>query len=330
MFPYDWIPFARERIRANINKTPLTYDSDLDIYIKWENRQVTGSFKARGALNKMLSLEAWEIAQGVITASAGNHGLGVAYAGGLANTSVLVFVGESAVRAKIDAMRSYGAEIRSVPGGFGEAELAGLEYARHSERVWISPYNDAQVIAGQGTIALEILDELPEDLDPAWLVPVSGGGLISGIGTAVKQGSYHGGRLIGVQANTSAFMHALFHNGTQEDIEELPTIADGLSGPVETNSITIPLVRSLLDDLILVSEEEIIGAVAYAWERYGERIEGSGAVCLAAVLAGKIAQSPAVLIVTGGNVQPELHQHIVGGKVKTIQQAWQVLYGGKY
>jgi threonine dehydratase len=328
MFPFIWIQQARERIRPYIKTTKLTYDSELNLYIKWENQQITGSFKARGALNKILSMEEWETTQGVITASAGNHGLGVAYAGSLVNSPVIVYVGESTVKAKVDAIRAYGAEIRAVPGGFGEAELEALAVARKSQKIWISPYNDAQVIAGQGTIALEILDDLPEGLKPDWLVPVSGGGLISGIGSVVKAGIHQNGMLIGVQAETSAFMHGLFHDGTQENVEELPSIADGLSGPVEANSITIPMVRDLLSDLVIVSEDEIIAAVAYAWERYGERVEGSGAVSLAAVMTGKISSRPAVLIVSGGNIQPELHDQIVDGSIRTIQQALQIQYGG--
>lgn len=328
MFPYEWILQARERIQAHIKPTPLTYDPDLDVYIKWENRQATGSFKARGALNKLLSMQAWELESGIITASAGNHGQGVAFAGDLLGASVIVYVGDTAVRAKVEAMRAYGAEIRSVPGGFGEAETAALAFVKKSGGNWVSAYNDPQVIAGQGTLALEVLEQLPDGVNPVWLVPVSGGGLIAGVGAALKEGAARDVTLAGVQSDTSAFMYALFHRASQDAVVELPSIADGLAGPVEANSITIPLVRKYLDDLILVGEEEIIAAVRYAWERYGERIEGSGAVPLAAVLTGKISARPAVLIVSGGNIQPELHRKIVSGEVFTIGAAWQILQSG--
>jgi len=315
MIPFEWITSAQRRIAPHIIKTPLTYDPNLEIYLKWENHQVTGSFKARGALNKTLTLEKWEQQQGLVTASAGNHGQGVAMAGKIVGAPVSVFVGENAVPAKIDAIRALGASIHVVPGGFGEAEQAGLTYASRHSMTWISPYNDGHVIAGQGTIALEILDELPGDSGYTWVVPASGGGLIAGIGAVIKnpdQGSQVL-RLIGVQSEASAFMYHLFYDGTQEGVKEYPSIADGLAGPVEKNSLTIPLVRKYVDDIFLVTEHEIGEAIAYAWENYQERIEGSAAASLALILTGRIQYRPAIVILTGGNIQPKLHENILNG-----------------
>ncbi len=309
MIPLDWIQQAAARIAPYIQHTPLTTDGEQELYLKWDNHQVTGSFKARGALNKVLSLQDWEYERGLVAASAGNHGQGVALAGNMVKAPVTIFASEHAVPAKIIAMRALGAQVRLVPGGYGEAEQAGLSYAQSHQATWISPYNDGQVIAGQGTLALEALADLPKLPSLTWLVPVGGGGLISGIG-AVLQALAPTHRLVGVQSEASAFMHGLFAHGSQAGIQDLPSLADGLSGPVETGSVTIHLVRQFVNEIILVSEADIARAIALAWQRYGERIEGSAAVCLAAVFSGKINARPAIAVITGGNIQPELHQQL--------------------
>lgn len=307
--PVTWIHAAAERIAPYIQRTPLTYDGDLQIYLKWENQQRTGSFKARGALNKVLQLSAADLQRGLVAASAGNHGQGVAMAGQLVGAQVIVFCAENAVPTKVEAMRAWGADVRLVPGGYGDAEIAGREFAHSNDATWISPYNDAQVIAGQGTIALEVCAQLPAGLQADWLVPTSGGGLTAGIGSGMKAcASQH--KLVAVQAASSAFMHALYLHGSQAGVPDNPTIADGLSGPVEEGSITIPLVQELVEDFLVVEEDEIGRAVAYAWHKYGEKIEGSAAVGLAAVLSGAIGQRPAVIVLTGGNIGPEVHAEI--------------------
>jgi threonine dehydratase len=327
MIPYEWLEQAAARIAPHIHKTPLSYDTERGLYLKWENRQVTGSFKIRGALNKILSLQGWERERGLVAASAGNHGQGVALAGRLVGAKVIVFASDHAVPAKVEAMRSLGAEVRLARGGYGEAEQAGLEYARSHGATWVSPYNDGQVIAGQGTLGLEILEELPAGIRATWLVPAGGGGLISGVGAALfaARSATHPGplpegervgpnihRLLGVQSEASPFLDAIFHTGTQEGVVELPSLADGLAGPVEAGSLTIPLARRYADDFVLVSEAEIAEAIAFAWKHYGERIEGSAATALAAALTGKVPARPAVVIISGGNIQKEVHEGIVG------------------
>lgn len=310
MFPKDWLLQAEKRIAPYIEHTNLLYDPEQQIYLKLENHQVTGSFKARGALNKILSLRDWELASGIVAASAGNHGQGVAYAAGIVKARVTVFCSENAVPKKIQAMRDLGAQVRLIPGGYGDAEKAGIDYAKAVGCTWISPYNDSHVIAGQGTVASEILNSRPELARATWIVPASGGGLISGIGSVLKDRSSKA-RLVAVQSEASPFLYDLFTKGTQQESVELPSIADGLAGPVEEGSLTIPLVKSLVDEFVLVSEEEIERAVAFAWHRYQEVIEGSAAASLAAILSGKVSQRPAVLILSGGNIQPEIHQAIV-------------------
>jgi threonine dehydratase len=313
MIPSQWLYEASERVAPHIRRTPLQYDPRLDVYLKWENRQVTGSFKVRGALNKVLSLSDWEKERGLVTASAGNHGQGVALAGSLVNAQVIIFASEHAVPAKVEAMRSYGAEVRLVPGGYGEAEQAGLDFAHQNERTWVSPYNDGQVIAGQGTLAMETLQQLPPQGEYTWIVPVGGGGLISGIGSALKLGDDSARRhhLVGVQSEASPFMYSLYYNGSQEGVVELSSLADGLAGPVEKNSITIPMIRRLADQMVLVEEEQIARAVRFAWEQYNEKLEGSAAAALAAVLSQAVSQLPAVVILSGGNIQAETFQELL-------------------
>jgi threonine dehydratase len=315
MIPYEWLEQAANRITLHIQRTPLTRDMQLDAWIKWDNRQVTGSFKARGALNKVLLLEDWERRVGLVAASAGNHGQGLALAGKISGAQVVVFASEHAAPVKLDAIRALGAEVRLVPGGYPEAEAAGLKYATENRLTWVSPYNDGQVVAGQGTIALEILEQLPEAGTLTWLVPVSGGGLISGIGVGLKE-KFPQSRLVGVQAAASPFTHNLFYHGTQENVPDLPSLADGLTGAIEGASVTIPMMRRYVDEIILVDEEEIARAVAYAWRAHQEKVEGSGAVVLAALMNGHV-RGPSIAVISGGNIQPGTHREICeryGGK----------------
>jgi len=309
MIPYDWLEQAETRIAPYIQSTPLTHDAARNLYIKWENRQVTGSFKARGAFNKVLLLEDWEREVGLVAASAGNHGQGVALAGKEMGAVVEIFVSEHAVQAKVKAMRALGAVIHAVPGGYPEAEAAGKAYAEENQKTWVSPYNDGQIIAGQGTVGLEMARELPVDVE-VWLVPVSGGGLLAGVGASLQKQA-HRPRLIGVQAEVAPFMYGLFYHDTQDDIPDLPSLADGLTGSVEHGSVTIPMVKQSVDEIVLVNEDEIARAIAFAWVVYQEKLEGAGAVGLAALLANKVSMRPATVLVSGGNVQPEVHAEIV-------------------
>jgi threonine dehydratase len=308
MIPGEWIEQAALRTAPYIRRTLLTNDAEFNLYLKWENQQITGSFKARGAFNKVLVLEKWEQAAGLVTASAGNHGQGVAMAGGLVGAPVVVFASSHAVPSKVEAMRALGADVRFVEGGYELAEATAIAYAREHNRTWVSAYNDGQVVAGQGTVGLEILQEMPPELDYSIVVPVGGGGLLAGIGAALESRPARP-RLVGVNAEASAFMHSLYHRGTQEDVPDLPTLADGLSGAIEANSITIPMVRRYADDFVTVSEEEIGRAIVFAWGKYRQKIEGSGAVGLAAFLSGKV-RPPALVVISGGNIQPEVHAEL--------------------
>ncbi len=311
MIPFEWIKQARERIRPFIKDTPLTRDEKLDLYLKWENHQVTGSFKVRGAFNKIYTVQDWELERGLVAASAGNHGQGVALAAKTKGAKAVVFASEHALKIKLQAMQELGAEIHLVPGGYGEAEHAGISYARATGATWVSPYNDGMVIAGQGTIALEVLDKLAEHGQSiTWIVPAGGGGLLAGIGCAL-QSQKHKHKLVAVQSEASPFLYELFHHGSQSGVKELPSLADGLAGPVEHGSVTIPMVKNCVTDFVLVSEQEIRQAIQYAWSTYHEQLEGSAAAALAAVLTGRIPDRPALVVLTGGNIPPEDFAQII-------------------
>lgn len=320
MIPCEWITQAVERVQPYIDKTPLSYDDQLNLYIKWENQQRTGSFKVRGAYNKVLTLQDWEIGVGLVAASAGNHGLGVAIAAQQVGTRAVIFASENAVPAKLKGIKDYGAEIRLVPGSYSDAEQAGIRYAETSGMTWISPYNDWQVIAGQATLGVEILEQLPGVESLTWLVPVGGGGLLAGIACAVDCSASSpnttsqrnlNSRLVGVQSEASPFFHAIYHHGTQDGIMEHPSLADGLSGRIDPQSITIPILKRYLDDFMLVSEIEIQETIRYAWERYQQVIEGSAAAALALALKDPQPHEPFMVIITGGNIQRETHRTIV-------------------
>jgi threonine dehydratase len=300
---------AATRIKEKIDCTPLTFDSKLNVYIKWENQQKTGAFKIRGALNKILALAPWEQERGLVAVSAGNHGLGVAFAARLVGAKATVFIPEKTTRIKEEAILNYGATVHKIIGDYRQAEIEAQSYAVKRGATWVSPYNDAQVIVGQATLGLELIEQIkPYDSD-ACLVPVSGGALVSGIGLAFKYNNINT-KIIGIQNKNSAYFHSLYHYGTMKNVVETKSIADGLTGGVEINSITIPLVRSMLDDFVLVDEEEIERAIAYIWYHYQVVVEGSAAVPLAAIMTNKISANKPLLIFTGCNIQADDHKQI--------------------
>jgi threonine dehydratase len=316
LIPSEWFDLALDRIAAHVVRTPLARDAARNVFLKCENRQVTGSFKARGALNKILGLERWEKDAGLVAASAGNHGQGVALAAGLAGAKAEVFVPAHAVAAKVDAIRALGAEVHLVEGGYGETEAIAKAHAQETRKTFVSPYNDGQVIAGQGTVALEVARQLTEEHGTSareiatWIVPASGGGLICGCAAALA-GKVPRPRMLGVQPAASPFTYNLYYHGTQEGVRDDPTLADGLSGGIDANSITIPMMREHVDDIVLVSEESIERAIAFAWWTYGEKLEGSAAAALAAFLDGAAGAGPCVIVLTGGNIQGEVFDDIL-------------------
>jgi len=301
---------AADRIRPHTAQTPLTKDEASPLWMKWENRQATGSFKLRGALNKVLAQSAEARARGLVAASAGNHGQGVAFAARVVGAQARVFTYSHAVAEKVAAMRALGAEVVSVAGGYGEAEAAAIEDARASGRLWVSPYNDNWIIAGQGTLALEVVESIGQLEHATVWVPAGGGGLAAGTGCVVRA-LRPGWRVVAAQSDASAYLHAHFHGQEMSRVVERVSLADGLAGPVEAASLTLGLVREVVDDFVLVDEESIAKAIAEAWWHYGERIEGSAAVALAAARQmGATSSQAHIVLISGGNISPDVHAEL--------------------
>jgi len=284
--------------------SPLHWVPRGRIVLKDESRLPTGSFKVRGALNRVLTDAERARRSGVVAASAGNHGMGVAYAARLVGAAATIVVPQAAVAVKVSGIRALGAEVITADGGYAAAEGLGQRLAMQRGAVWVSPYNDPRVIAGQGVVAIELLRQLEkagqEALDEVY-VPVGGGGLIVGIGLVLSQRSPMT-RLVGAQPEASPFMAVAFGGGDRRGVIERPTAADGLAGDVEDGSLTIPLVRQVVDAMVLVSERQICEAAAWAWQQAALRIEPSAAVALAAALAH--GQGSSAVILSGGNADP--------------------------
>lgn len=311
MICLDDVRRAAERIRGYVVRTPLERSAALsercgvDVWLKLECFQATGAFKLRGALNALLTSKA----DRVVTASAGNHGLGVARAASLLGVSATVVVPETASEAKVEALRQSGAELLQRGPTYDEAEAEGLRLARERGWPFISAYNDAAVVAGGGTIALEILEDAPRS--STILVPAGGGGLIGGIGVAA-----HGLRpevaVIGIQSVASPALHAALEAGAIVPVEVKPSLADGLAGNVEQTTITLGLLKEHVRDVVLVEETEI--AEAMRWLLVYERVvvEGSAAVGVAALLSGRVRpEGPIAIVLTGRNVSAAVLQQYV-------------------
>lgn len=301
------IELARKSIHKYIRQTPLIQSDWLsriagcDVFLKLENLQVTRSFKARGALYKLLKLANEGVTGQLLAVSAGNHGQAMAWASKITGHDATVIVPKTAPQTKIDAIRRRGANLRIEGKDYDEAELLARKEAEDKGMPFVSPYNDMDVIHGQGTVALDILDELP-NVD-SLLVPVGGGGLLAGVGLAVKKIRPET-KVIGVQAANSAAMYESVRAGEIVSIVDEPTIADGLAGNLEAGTCTFPLIQSTADDVLIVSEDEIKNAILATLENEGMLLEGSGAVGIAALMSGKLQAEGKTLavILTGANI----------------------------
>lgn len=289
---------AHARIKPHIEHTPLVRDASLSY--KCENLQKTGSFKSRGATAKLTSLSAEERSRGVVAASTGNHGAGVAYAAGRLGIRAIVYVPDMASPLKVQAIRDLGAEVR-IHGSDGvDSEIEARRVAGESGAVYVSPYNDPDVIAGQGTLGIELLEDVP-DIDTV-VVAVGGGGLISGVASVLKEHRPEV-RVVGCSPSNSAAMAASLEAGEIIEAAHSETISDGTHGGVEPESITFGLCQQLIDDFVLVPESEIRHAMKTFMDEHQMKIEGSAGVALAAANGAQAANT--VVILCGGNVSDE-------------------------
>ncbi|HXY72910.1 MAG TPA: pyridoxal-phosphate dependent enzyme [Actinomycetota bacterium] len=309
---------ARERIAPlvrpspTLHSTPLTDLLGVDTWLKLENVRPPGSFKVRGAANKLLSLNDEERRRGVVASSAGNHGAAVAYVAGILGIPATICVPETTGPVKLEAIRAAGAEAIVRGATFDDAVAVADEVQRARGLVPVHPFDDPDVIAGQGTIGLEILEAVPGC--SAVALAVSGGGLAGGVGLAL-QTSEHPVDLVGVSAERAAAMAASVRASRPVDVPEEPTLAEVLSGGIGAdNRYTLALVTRLVGEHVSVTEDEIAAAMRFAFLRHHVVTEGGGSVAIAAALAAKLPplRGPVVLVVSGGNVDPAQLWEVLG------------------
>ncbi len=314
---------AHERVRETSRHTPLershTYSAmtGADVHLKLENFQRTGAFKIRGATNRIATLSPDQKEAGVVTASAGNHAQGVALAATRAGVDAKIVMPEYAPIAKVKATRNYGAEVVLSGSDYSEAAERAHEIEREENRTYVHAFDDELVMAGQGTIGLEILEDCP-DLDTV-VVPIGGGGLISGIATAIKEQNPDA-RVVGVQAEGASSAARSLEKGERISLDGVDTIADGIA----TRSVgeeTFAHIQEYVDEVVTVSDPEIAVTIVYLLERSKTMVEGAGAVSLAAVLFEAFDYEPDETIVAalcGGNIDLNtLTNVVVRGLVET-------------
>jgi threonine dehydratase len=308
---------AARRIAPYVQRTPLERSAHLsdasgaDVWLKLECFQHTGSFKLRGALNALLVLDEGARRRGVVTASAGNHGLGVARAADLTGLPAVVVVPETASAAKVELLRQAGCELILHGPDYDAAERHAIQLAQARGATFVSAYDHPAVVAGGGTIALEILEALPEA--ELLVVPAGGGGLISGVALAAKAVSPEV-RVYGAQSTASPALHAALAAGQQVPVPIHDSLADGLAGNIAPGSITVDLAGRYVDGVVLVEEAEIATAMRDVLEHEHVLVEGSAAVAAAALRAGRlpVAGRRVVLVLTGRNVAPSVLRAALG------------------
>ncbi|MER9252230.1 hydroxyectoine utilization dehydratase EutB [Mesorhizobium sp. M0598] len=310
---------ARERIAGKVERTPTVTSRSLSqhlgapVYLKLEHWQTTGAFKLRGASNAIASLTDEERARGVVAASTGNHGRALAYAARLQGIHATICMSRLVPQNKLDEIRRLGAEIRIVGNSQDDAQREVERLVAEEGLIMLPPFDHPAIVAGQGTLGLEIIEQVPDAA--LVLVPLSGGGLAAGVAAAVK-GVSPATKVMGVSMARGAAMKASLDAGHPVLVEELPTLADSLGGGIGLdNRLTFSMCRDMLDDVILLSEDEIAAGIRHAYEQEREIVEGAGAVGIAAVLAGKVrASGPTVLVLSGRNIDMTLHRKIICGE----------------
>ncbi|WP_198032167.1 hydroxyectoine utilization dehydratase EutB [Mesorhizobium sp. LNHC252B00] len=312
----EHIRAARERIAGKVERTPTVLSPSLSerlgaqIYLKLEHRQITCSFKLRGASNAVASLSTNEKARGVVAASTGNHGRALAHAAKLEGLRAVICMSRLVPGNKLDEIRRLGAEVRIVGNSQDDAQQEVERLVAQEGLVMLPPFDHPSIIAGQGTLGLEMIEQVPDAA--LVLVQLSGGGLASGVAAAIK-GVSPGTKIIGVSMARGAAMKASLDAGHPVLVEELPTLADSLGGGIGLdNRLTFAMCRDLLDDVILLSEDEIAAGIRHAYAQEREIVEGAGAVGIAALLAGKVgANGPVVVLLSGRNIDMNAHRRIV-------------------
>jgi threonine dehydratase len=313
----DTIQEARKLLDRAAKRTPIVRSETLsklcraEVYLKLENQQHTGTFKMRGAFNRISHLTPKEKANGVVTASSGNHAQGVAYAAEQLGIPARIVVPDQMSKAKLEKLRKYDVEI-ILGGGFDEVEAKARKMAKTQGLTYVSPYNDFLVMSGQGTIGLEIVEEV-EKFDTI-VVPVGGGGLISGIAVAVKS-LRPDTEVIGVQTEGSSTFYWSWKAGKVVQVEETNTLAEAFLGGVEEGSVTLDVCMEFVDDIVLVDEDTVAKGIRLLWSEQGQVIEGAGATSISPLLKNpeRFYGRTVVCVVSGGNIEQSLFDGIIEG-----------------
>ena len=307
---------AAARIGPEILRTELRHSATLsaflggDVYLKLECEQRTDSFKFRGALNVLMQFTPAQRTAGVVVSSAGNHGLGIAAAAKKLGIAATVFVPTTSPTVKKEKIVSYGARVDDTAAHYDDAERLARAHALHAGAVFVSPCTGRELLAGQGTVGFEILENLP-DL-ATMIVCVGGGGLVGGIGGYLREVAPEV-RIVGAQSERTNAMALALESGKATDISDLPTLADGLAGLVDDEMLAQG--KAALDSMQVVTESSIADAIAFLWMEEGVRVEGAGAVGVAAVISARSAEweFPIAVTVSGGNIDDARFDAIVNG-----------------
>jgi len=308
---------AAQRLGELVRFTPLqrssTFSDELDaeVFFKLENDQSTGSFKLRGATNRLLTLSEEQRARGCVAASSGNHGAAVACAMQQLGVAGIIFVPEQTSPAKVEKIRSYGGDVRYFGTDGLDTEQHAREFAEAQGMFYLSPYNDEEVVAGQGTCGVEIVSQLP-DVE-AVFVAVGGGGLIGGTGSVLKAHN-PGIRVYGCQPLASPVMARSIEAGEILDMPSEPTLSDGTAGGIEAGAVTFPLNQAVVDDWVLVDEQQIADAMRLYLSREEGVIEGAAGVAIAGLLASRetIKGKKVAVVICGGNISSDTLTSVTG------------------
>ncbi len=310
---------AQAAIAGTIRRTPvepsvsLSEAAGVPVFLKLEHLQKTGSFKLRGAANAVLSLDEASRAKGVVGVSTGNHGRALAFAAKKAGVNCIICMSRLVPQNKIDGIRSLGAEVRITGASQDEAQIEVDRLVAEEGMTLIPPFDHRDIIAGQGTLGLEILDDVP-DVETV-LVQLSGGGLISGVAAAIAA-KKPGVRVVGISMERGAAMAASLDAGHPVQVPELPTLADSLGGGIGLhNKYTYSIVRDLVDEVVLLNEGEIAAGIRHGYWQERQIVEGAGGVAMAALITGKVKPAGStVALLSGCNIDMTLHHRIISGE----------------
>ena len=319
MLLFEDIVRAEKIVSKHIVTTPVVHSKTLSedigeqIYLKLENQQITGSFKIRGAINAISNLNPAQKKAGVVALSTGNHGRGLAFAANLMKIKCIICMSELVPINKIEGIKALGAEVRLIGENQDEAQLEADRLSIEEGMTYVSPFDNIDVIAGQGTLGLEIHRQIPK-LNFAF-VPLSGGGLICGVAKALK-GLNRNLKVIGVSMDRGAAMYEAQKAGKPIFVTEEESLADALTGGIGLdNKYTFQLTKQLVDEIVLVSEKEIADGIHYAYWRESQIVEGAGAVAIASLLNKKFKPNgPSVALMCGRNINMEKHFNLISGK----------------